>query len=147
MMDICPGVDCWVVWQLYFQSFSLSIFKIDSNTYLIEKYENEVTECMQRSPLRIEKYSFFFLILKINDLFINYSLYFVKRTYLESLIALCYFSCSKYPYIFHNFETKMVPELTQMLQPENRKIVSQMSLELSSGCHPVTKWDEVLIFL
>lgn len=58
------------------------------------------------------KIKFLFLIKKINDLFISYSSYFVKRTYLESLIVLCYFSCSKYPYIFHNFETKMVPELT-----------------------------------
>ena len=41
---------------------------------------------------------------------------FIKRTYLESLVVLCYFSFSKYAYVFHSFETKMVPELTQMLQ-------------------------------
>jgi len=55
-------------------------------------------------------------IIKINDLFISYSLCFVKRTYLESLIVLCYCSSSKYPYIFHDFETKMVPALISMLQ-------------------------------
>ena len=74
---------------------------------------------------------FLFLILKINDLFINYSLYIVKRTYLESLIALCYFSCSKYPYIFQrspcspsSFPDPAIPEaLSPFENSENTAVI------------------------